>query len=201
MFCLKFIKAHLFTERAVQVQLYAGAVFEHPVDIALYERAGEPEDRDTVGHHAAEAVGLFIDVNFITRFSQVLSGSEPRRAAAHDADGLATAYRNRWQMRVVFHPIGDESLQVADGHGPVALAAPALRFTGHGAHSAADGAEWIIRPDHIEGFLEPALSDKPYIGGNVRSNWTPSLAGRRSVIRIVVLVVMFLRYKILSVWV
>jgi hypothetical protein len=104
-------------------------------------------------------------------------------------------------MCVVFHPICDESLQVADAHGPVALAAPALRFTGHGAHAAADGAERIICADHIEGFLEPALCDKPYIGWNVRSNWTPSLAGRWSVIAIVVLVVMFLRYKILSVWV
>jgi hypothetical protein len=51
---------------------------------------------------------------------------------------------------------------------------------------------------YIKGFLEAFLGDKPHVGGDVRPKGAPSLAGRRNIVRIVMLIVIFLEYEILG---
>ena len=90
----QFIQTNVAPERGIQMHFDARTVLEHPVHVFFDDARRQAESGYTPHHHAAQAVGHFVYMNFKPSFGQILRGGEARRARAHDRDGFFARYRH-----------------------------------------------------------------------------------------------------------
>ena len=74
---LQLVQRNLVAERGIGVNLDAGAVRGHAVDILLHRFLGQTKARNAPEHHAAELIGGLVDVHLVAGLGEIVRRGQP----------------------------------------------------------------------------------------------------------------------------
>ena len=185
---LKALRAQL-VERHVATDFHAiaklGTHQANDLDLGLNDVLLQLKAGNAVGKHAARVLVLLEHDGLVALLGQVESAGQAGRTGADDGDLLIEAagtrrghHRRDIAGRGIQIALGDELLDLVDGHGSVYTAAGTGILTAAVAHTAADSGQRVLALNECQGLVIAALCRKLQIAlnGNVRG--ASRLAGR-----------------------
>ena len=184
---LKALRAQL-VERHVATDFHAiaelGTHQANDLDLGLDDILLQLKAGNAVGEHAARALVLLEHDGLVALLGQVESAGQAGRTGTDDGDLLVEAAgtrrgHHRWDIagRGIQIALGDELLDLVDGHGGVHAATGAGILAAAIAHAAADGGQRVLALDERQRLVVATLGSKLKVAlnGNVRG--TGRLAG------------------------
>ena len=177
---LKALRAQL-VERHITTDLHAiaelGTHQANDLDLGLNDVLLQLKAGNAVGEHAARALVFLEDDGLVALLGQIESAGQAGRTGTDDGDLLikAASARRRHHGRDVAGrgiqiALGDELLDLVDGHGGVHTAAGAGVLAAAVAHTAADSGQRVLALDERQRLVIATLSRELQIAlnGNVR---------------------------------
>ena len=177
---LKALRAQL-VERHVATDFHAiaelGTHQANNLDLGLDNILLQLKAGNAVGEHAARALVLLEHDGFVALLGQVESAGQTGRTGTDDGDLLVEAAgtrrgHHRWDIagRGVQIALGDELLDLVDGHGGVHTATGAGVLAAAVAHTAADSGQRVLALNECQRLVIATLSRELQIAlnGNVR---------------------------------
>ena len=176
---LEFGQGDVAPERRIEVYIDPRTALHEPVHVLFDDAHRQAEGGNPPAHHAARAVGHFIDIDLEAGDREIMGGDQPGRAGADDGDALRSGYRNRRRLVGGAQLVHDEALEAADLQGAVGRRAPAGGLAGGVADPPADRGERVGVGDRLEGLGVFAFPDIGDVGRRVGAHRTGDLTGRR----------------------
>jgi len=173
----------VITKRCFQVNLDARTMGHHAVNVFFDDADRQTECRDTPGHHTAQSIRHFIDMNLVSGFGQILCRRQASRSSADDTDGLFLRDLADRQAEILAQFVHDIAFQVTDSDGAIAVCPATGRFTRRITDPAANGTERVGCRNRLVGFLDLAFPDVTDIGRRIGTHRTGDLTRRRHVMR------------------
>ena len=177
---LKALRAQL-VERHITTDLHAiaelGTHQANDLDLGLNDVLLQLKAGNAVGEHAARALVFLEDDGLVALLGQIESAGQAGRTGTDDGDLLikAASARRRHHGRDVAGrgiqiALGDELLDLVDGHGGVHTAAGAGILAAAVAHTAADSGQRVLALNECQRLVIATLSRELQIAlnGNVR---------------------------------
>ena len=184
---LKALRAQL-VERHVATDFHAiaelGTHQANDLDLGLDDILLQLKAGNAVGEHAARALVLLEHDGLVALLGQVESAGQAGRTGTDDGDLLVEAAgtrrgHHRWDIagRGIQIALGDELLDLVDGHGLVHAAAGAGILAAAIAHTAADSGQRVLALDERQRLVIATLSRELQIALNGNMRGAGRLAG------------------------